>query len=54
MATNLPFTGRFKVTCEYGRKGNWAAGYHTGIDLVGLSSKNCICYLRWNGCKNWI
>jgi murein DD-endopeptidase MepM/ murein hydrolase activator NlpD len=39
MATNLPFTGRFKVTCEYGRKGNWAAGRHTGIDLVGLSSK---------------
>lgn len=39
MATNLPFTGRFKVTCEYGKKGNWAAGRHTGIDLVGLSSK---------------
>ena len=39
MATNLPFTGRFKVTCEYGRKGNWSAGRHTGIDLVGLSSK---------------
>ena len=39
MATNIPFTGRFKVTCEYGRKGNWAAGRHTGIDLVGLSSK---------------
>lgn len=35
MSTNLPFTGIFKVTCEYGRKGNWAAGYHTGIDLVG-------------------
>lgn len=33
--TNLPFTGIFKVTCEYGRKGSWAAGYHTGIDLVG-------------------
>lgn len=39
MATNLPFSGRFKVTCEYGRKGSWAAGRHTGIDLVGLSSK---------------
>lgn len=35
MATNIPLTGEFKVTCEYGRKGNWAAGYHTGIDLVG-------------------
>ena len=38
--TNLPFTGKFKVTCEYGRKGNlWAAGKHTGIDLVGIDSK---------------
>lgn len=35
MATNIPLTGNFRVTCEYGRKGNWAAGYHTGIDLVG-------------------
>lgn len=25
--------GIFKVTCEYKRKGNWAAGWHTGIDL---------------------
>lgn len=32
MATNLPFTGRFKVTCEYGRKNTsklkWAKGSH--------------------------
>lgn len=35
MATNIPLTGKFNVTCEYGRKGNWAAGWHTGIDLVG-------------------
>lgn len=34
MATNIPLTGNFKVTCEYKRKGNWAAGWHTGIDLV--------------------
>lgn len=40
MATNIPFTGRFKVTCIYGCKGNlWASGRHSGIDLVGLSSK---------------
>lgn len=33
--TNLPVTGKFKVTCEYHRKGNtWKAGHHTGIDLV--------------------
>lgn len=38
--TNLPFTGRFKVTCIYGKKGSiWATGVHRGIDLVGLSSK---------------
>lgn len=32
--TNLPVTGVFNVTCEYGRKGSWIAGYHTGIDLT--------------------
>lgn len=36
MATNIPLTGEFKVTCEYKRKGKeWIAGWHTGIDLVG-------------------
>lgn len=35
MATNIPLVGSFKVTAEYKRKGNWAAGWHTGIDLVG-------------------
>lgn len=38
--TNLPFNGNFKMTCEYGRKGSWSAGYHTGVDLVGISSIN--------------
>ena len=42
--TNLPFTGEFKVTCEYRRQNSktlkWAAGFHTGIDLVGVSDKN--------------
>ena len=47
MATNLPFTGVFRVTCEYGRKGSWKAGYHTGIDLVGETSK--IVYATCNG-----
>ena len=32
--TNLPITGIFNVTCEYGRKGKWACGHHTGIDLI--------------------
>ena len=35
MATNIPLTGFFKVTCEYKRKGTeWLAGWHTGIDMV--------------------
>ena len=34
MSTNIPLTGKFKVTCEYKRKGNWIAGWHTGIDMV--------------------
>lgn len=34
MATNIPLTGNFQVTCEYKRKGNWAAGWHTGIDMT--------------------
>lgn len=33
--TNLPVDGKFKVTCEYGRKGNlWYDGVHKGIDIV--------------------
>ena len=40
MATKIPFTGDFKVTCEYGRKGTaWASGVHQGIDLVGITNK---------------
>lgn len=39
MATNLPFTGKFRVTNPYRVKGNWQAGFHTGIDLVGDSNK---------------
>ena len=47
MATNIPFTGNFRVTCEYKRPGSWFAGYHTGIDLVGVSSK--AVYATCNG-----
>ena len=39
MATKICFTGVFKITCEYGRKGNlWASGVHSGTDLVGITS----------------
>lgn len=38
MATNIPLTGKFKVTCEYKRKNTeklkWSAGWHTGIDML--------------------
>lgn len=37
--TNLPFDGKFRVTNPYKAKGNYKAGYHTGIDLVGDSNK---------------
>lgn len=39
MATNIPLIGIFEVTCEYKRKGDWKAGWHTGIDLIGESDK---------------
>ena len=40
MATKICFTGKFKETCEYGRKGNlWKSGYHGGTDLVGIDSE---------------
>lgn len=43
--TNLPFTGKFKVTCEYLREGNlWPSGYHKGIDLTcGNTDIYCTC-----------
>lgn len=48
MATKICFTGDFKVTCEYGRKGTaWALGIHSGIDLVGITSKKV--YAIYNG-----
>lgn len=32
--TKSPLAGIVRVTCIFGKKGNWKAGYHTGIDLV--------------------
>lgn len=32
--TKSPLNGDVRITCEFGRKGNWKAGFHTGIDLV--------------------
>lgn len=40
MATKIPFTGKFRETCEYGRKGRlWKSGMHGGTDLVGITSE---------------
>ncbi len=43
--TNLPFTGKIKVTCEYLRKGSaWSSGYHKGIDLTCANTDiYCTC-----------
>lgn len=42
--TNIPLTGSFKVTCEYGRKGStWIVGHHTGIDLTGQDTIYATC-----------
>lgn len=43
MATNIPLTGIFNVTNEYGRKGNYACGRHTGIDLTGQDTVYGTC-----------
>lgn len=41
--TNLPLSGTFRVTCEYGRKGDlWKSGYHKGIDLYS-DNRNVYC-----------
>lgn len=40
MAYQAPYKGSYKVTCPFGRKGSWQAGWHIGVDLVGISNKN--------------
>jgi len=30
-----PYNSSSQITCKFKKNGNWAAGYHTGIDLVG-------------------
>ena len=32
----LPLKGACKITTLFGQKGNWACGFHTGIDLVSM------------------
>ncbi|KUG05258.1 hypothetical protein ASZ90_017331 [hydrocarbon metagenome] len=33
ISTAWPFEGTYEVTANYGQKGNWANGWHTGIDF---------------------
>ena len=35
----LPFRGKVKVTCPFGKAGDWQAGFHVGLDLVGDEDK---------------
>lgn len=35
----LPYKGKIKLTTPFGKPGEWACGWHTGIDLVGLTDK---------------
>lgn len=58
--TKLPFTGKFRITCEYGRKGTlWKSGIHGGIDMVGVDStkvysicNGTVVYAGWENAKN--
>lgn len=34
-----PFKSGYRITTVFGKKGSWACGYHTGVDLVGTGSK---------------
>ena len=34
-----PFTTKSKQTCAFKKKGNWSAGYHTGVDRVCDNSR---------------
>lgn len=40
MRYGYPFRGKFKMTCAFGKKGNWHCGWHTGVDIVGIDDKS--------------
>lgn len=35
----LPYRGKVRVTCPFGKAGDWQAGFHVGLDLVGDENK---------------
>ena len=44
-----PFISTCKMTCDFKKKGNWAAGYHTGEDWIYVNSSNTILVSPCNG-----
>ena len=32
--SRIPLNGKFRITCAFEEKGDWKAGFHTGVDLV--------------------
>ena len=39
MRYQYPFRGSMRVTCPYGKPGQWSAGWHIGTDIVGDADK---------------
>lgn len=38
----LPYKGRCRITTLFGKRGNWACGWHIGLDLVGIGDKTIL------------
>lgn len=36
---SMPYHGLYRVSCVYGKRGNWSCGWHTGTDYVGINNK---------------
>ncbi|MFH8610712.1 M23 family metallopeptidase [Streptomyces sp. NPDC018029] len=52
----LPLRRRYRVTTRYGKRGNWLAGHHTGVDLavprgtpVYAVGAGVVVLARWSG-----
>lgn len=39
MKYQYPFKGNWVETCQFGKEGAWACGWHIGVDLVGRDDK---------------
>ena len=45
-----PFIATCRMTCEFKKKGNWKAGYHTGEDWVYVNTSNKVLVSPVTGC----